>query len=69
MLPPANQRLRFLCPPVVLFLDLLEELHQLAISLSSGIIDVLGVHLITLRSVVEDAGEVEHRLAYEPLRV
>ena len=64
VLPPADQRLRLVCPPGVLFLEFLEELHQLCIALLGGIIDVLCVHLPAFRGVIEDAAEVDHRLAY-----
>jgi len=47
-----------------MFLEFLEELHQLCIALLGGIIDVLCVYLPAFRGVIEDAAEVDHRLAY-----
>jgi hypothetical protein len=64
LLPPADQRLRLLGPPGVLLLDILEELHELLIALSGGIIDVLGVHLRALSGVVEDTRQIEDGVAY-----
>jgi hypothetical protein len=59
LLPPADQRLRLLCSPDVLLLDLPEELHELGITLLGGVIDVLGVHLRAFCGVIEDACEVD----------
>jgi hypothetical protein len=55
VLPPADQRPRLLRPPGVLFLDLLEELHEFGIALSGGIINVLDAHLRALGGVGENA--------------
>ena len=55
VLPPADQRPRLLRPPGVLFLDLLEELHEFGIALSGGVIDVLDAHLRVLGGVGENA--------------
>jgi hypothetical protein len=63
-LPPAKQRLGLLGPLGVLLLNLAEELHYLSIALSLSVLDVLGVHLPAFGGVVEDATEVEDRIAY-----
>jgi hypothetical protein len=64
VLPPADQRLGLLGPPGVLLLDVLEELHEILIALSGGVIDVLGVHLTAFGGVVEDARQIEDGVAY-----
>jgi hypothetical protein len=63
-LPPAKQRLGLLGPLGVLLLNLAEELHYLSVVLSLSVLYVLGVHLPAFGGVVEDATEVEDRIAY-----
>jgi hypothetical protein len=63
-LPLAKQLLGLLSPLRVLLLDLTEELHKLLVALSLGVFDVLVVHLPAFCGVVEDATEVEDRIAY-----
>src|SRR5215212_3859151 len=64
LLPPADQRLGLLSPLGVLLLDFLEELHELLVAIALGVLDVLVVHLRAFCGVVEDAAEVEDRIAY-----